>query len=368
MSRTIPIYIILGTRAQFIKMAPLLNEMQERHLNYHLIYTAQHSENIQEILDTYRLPKPDTIMFQSDEANTISKASNWAARMFFSVIFKSKTFLPEQGVVLVHGDTFSTWLGALMGKIAGCSVAHVESGLRSFNLFNPFPEEISRLLTFSLSNIYFCSDEWAINNLKRYKGEKVNIFGNTLLDGIKYALNNENFREFDFMKEPFALVSIHRSENLFTSKFNNFIIPTIINISKQIKIIFTLHPTTRERLQSLNLYNQLERNHNIVLHSRFSFLDWIYICSKSEFVITDGGSNQEELSYLGIPTLLFRETTERQEGLGKNIVLSKFNKEVIRNFLTQFNDLRKNLDIQNYSPSKIIVDYLINRFSPPLGD
>jgi len=358
-SRDFPIYIILGTRAQFIKMAPVMYEMKERGVDYTLIYTSQHKENILEILEIYELAKPDIIMFVSDEANTISKASNWTAKMFYHSLCKARKYLSKKGIVLIHGDTFSTWLGALMGRIAGCRVAHVESGLRSFNIFNPFPEEISRLITFTLSNVYFCGSEWSVNNLKRYQGEKININGNTLIDAIRFALNKKKKHEFYFQETPFALVSMHRSENLFTQRFIDFIIPTIQEISILIKLVFTLHPSTRERLKQLNLIDQLNEEKNIILHDRFNFIDWITLCNKAEFVLTDGGSNQEELSYLGVPTLLFREKTERLEGLDENVVLSKFNKDIVTGFINNYRHYRRNPIIPNHSPSKKIVDYIV---------
>ena len=355
-----PIYIILGTRAQFIKMAPIMYEMKEKSLSYTLIYTAQHRENVQEILDIYGLRKPDLNIYDGDESNTMSKGFKWMFDMLFKSLFKAKNYLPEKGIVLTHGDTFTAWLAALMGKRAGCKVGHVESGLRSFNIFSPFPEEISRLITFRLSNIYFCADDWAVNNLKRYKGEKINVGANTMLDGVKFAVESEKKTDFDFQKEPYVLVSIHRYENIFKDRFTEVIIPYLREISKKHKLVITLHPTTRERLKELNLYDELNKEKNIILHKRFDFIDWINVCNDADFVISDGGSNQEELSYLGVPTLLFRDHTERKEGLGENIVLSMFDKEVIDEFVENFKRYRREPLFAEVHPSEEIVRYLLS--------
>jgi UDP-N-acetylglucosamine 2-epimerase (non-hydrolysing) len=354
----IPIYAIIGTRAQFIKMAPVLYEMKKQDVEYTLIYTVQHRENIQEILDVYGLRKPDVVIYEGEESSTMFKGLRWAFSMLFKSLFRPKKYLPKKGIVLTHGDTFTAWLAALMGRRAGCKVAHVESGLRSFNLFRPFPEEISRLITFSLSNIYFCSDEWAVNNLKRFKGEKINIGANTMLDGVKYAVESDRKTEFDFQKEPYVLVSIHRYENIFKDRFTGTIIPYLKEISKEHKLVITLHPTTRERLKKLDLYDELDRDERIILHERFDFIDWIDVCNEAEFVISDGGSNQEELSYLGVPTILFRDETERKEGLGENVVLSKFEKEVIDEFVNNYNSYRRRPLFEKVNPSKKIVEYL----------
>lgn len=354
------IYIILGTRAQFIKMAPVMYEMKKKNLPYTLIYTAQHRENVQEILDIYGLRKPDLNIYDGEESNTMSKGFKWLFDMLFKAIFKAKRYLPEKGIVLTHGDTFTAWLAALMGKRAGCKVGHVESGLRSFNIFSPFPEEISRLITFRFSDIYFCADEWAANNLKKYKGEKINIGANTMLDGVKFAVDSKKKTEFSFQKEPYVLVSIHRYENIFKERFTEVIIPYLKEISKKHKLVITLHPTTRERLKELNLYDELSKEKNIVLHKRFDFIDWINVCNGADFIISDGGSNQEELSYLGVPTLLFRDHTERKEGLGENIVLSMFDKGIIDEFVSNFKNYRREPLFREEHPSERIVDYLLS--------
>ncbi len=361
MNNTHPkIYLILGTRAQFIKMAPVMYEMKQQGVEYTLIYTVQHRENIQEILDVYDLRTPDVVVYEGDESNTISKGIKWTLDMLFKSLFKAKTYIPEKGIVLTHGDTFTAWLGALMGRMAGCKVAHVESGLRSYNIFDPFPEEISRLITFSLSNIYFCPDEWSLKNLKRFKGEKINIGANTMLEGVKFAVKSNQQTNFSFQNEPYALVSIHRYENIYKKRFTETIIPYLKEISEKIKLVVTLHPTTRERLKDLKLYEELDQNPRIILHERFGFIDWINACNRAEFVITDGGSNQEELSYLGVPTILFREETERKEGLDENVVLSKFDKDVIDDFVENYSNYRRQPLFKSVSPSKNIVNYLKN--------
>jgi UDP-N-acetylglucosamine 2-epimerase (non-hydrolysing) len=355
MRSNLPIYFVLGTRAQFIKVAPVMREMQKRGINYTLIYTAQHRENIDEILDVYDLAKPDIVMYDRGEANTRGSFARWFSTILYKVVFRSRQYLPEPGIVLTHGDTFTAWLAAWMGKRAGCRVGHIESGCRSYNIFSPFPEELSRLLTFHFTDIYFCSDEWAVNNLKHYKGLKINMGANTMLDGVRFALDYPSRPLFDFQKSPYVVVSIHRFENIFTSRFTQVIIPLLKEIAQVYHLIVTLHPTTRERLHALDLYNDLNSHKNITLHERFGFVDWINVCSKAVFVITDGGSNQEELSYLGVPTLLFRYETERQEGLGQNVVISKFDKTTINRFIENLAQYRKMPVQTDVHPSLTII-------------
>ena len=350
-----PVYFVIGTRAQFIKVAPILYAMRAKGLPYRLIYTAQHRENIDEILAIYGLPAPDTTMYDRGEANTKGSFLRWFLTILQRAMFEPRNYLPHPGILLTHGDTFTAWLAALMGKRAGCQIAHIESGCRSYNLLSPFPEEISRLIVFSLTDIYFCADEWAVNNLKRYRGKKVNMGANTILDGVRFAVNNPSRELFDFEASPYAIVSIHRFENIFTTRFINVILPLLRKIAGQQRLVFTLHPTTRERLRALGLFEELASHPNILLHERFGFVDWINICSKARFVITDGGSNQEELSYLGVPTLLFRNVTERREGLGKNIVMSRFDPEIIDEFLSNLEVYRMPPFLTEAHPSQVIL-------------
>ncbi|MDF1521148.1 MAG: UDP-N-acetylglucosamine 2-epimerase [Brevefilum sp.] len=353
-----PIYIIIGTRAQFIKVAPLMRMMIDQGVDYQLIYTAQHQENIDEILETFRLPQPDTLMYRHGEAKTKASFARWFIVTLFQVLFSYRKYLPEPGFVLTHGDTFTTWMAALMGKLAKCQVCHIESGLRSFNILSPFPEEISRLITFKLADIYFCEDENAVKNLKNFKGKKINVKENTMLDGVRFALAQNQRTQFRFQESPFALVSLHRYENIFTSRFTDVILPLLNEIAVDHKLVFTLHPTTRERLIALEIYEELDQHPKIVLHERFGFVDWINVCQQSEFVITDGGSNQEELYFMGVPAMLFRNETERVEELGDTIVLTKFDKDIIKNFLENYPDLRKDKRLPDFSPSQMIIDTL----------
>jgi UDP-N-acetylglucosamine 2-epimerase (non-hydrolysing) len=179
-----------------------------------------------------------------------------------------------------------------------------------------------------------------------------------MLDGVKYAVESDRKTEFEFQREPYVLVSIHRYENIFKDRFTDTIIPYLREISKKHRLVITLHPTTRERLKDLDLYEGLDKDDRIILHERFGFIDWINVCNEAEFVISDGGSNQEELSYLGVPTILFREETERKEGLGENVVLSKLDKDVINEFVDSYNDYRRKPLFEELNPSKEIVNYL----------
>lgn len=355
MAVNIPVYFVIGTRAQFIKVAPVLHVMKDKGLAYTLIYTAQHQESIKEILEVFNLREPDIVMYDHEEANTRTAFLRWFIDILMKIVFRAKDYIPVPGILLTHGDTFTAWLAALLGKRAGCLVGHIESGCRSYNIFSPFPEEISRLIVFQLADLYFCSDETAVKNLIRYKGDKINLGANTMLDGVRYALQYSSQTRFEFQNKPYGIVSIHRFENIFTNRLTRHILPLLKQIARTRRLILTLHPTTRERLTALGLFDELANLSNLVLHERFNFVDWINVCNGADFVITDGGSNQQELSYLGVPTLLLRNETESPEGLGRNVILSKFDDELITSFVEHPERYRKMPALGDAFPSEKIV-------------
>ena len=162
----------------------------------------------------------------------------------------------------------------------------------------------------------------------------------------------------DIPRRKYGVVTLHRFENIFKKNQFEKIVNILEGISKKVKLLFILHKPTEKKLREFRLYSRLENNKNIELRPRYDYLKFIKLIVNSEFIISDGGSNQEESSYLGIPCLLFRYRTERQEGLGGNVVLSEFNKERIEDFVGDHRKFRrKGLD-KEFKPSKIIVSWI----------
>ena len=164
------VHIVIGTRAQLLKMAPVMLELKKRQAKWRWIYTAQHRETINKLLKNFDLPQPNITVFNwSSEAKTMKKMWYWFYRVMLALAFKRKKLLTnytgKNHIILTHGDTITTWWGAILGKLTRCQVMHVESGLRSFNIFEPFPEEINRLITFCLSDHYACPGNWAIQKV-----------------------------------------------------------------------------------------------------------------------------------------------------------------------------------------------------------
>jgi UDP-N-acetylglucosamine 2-epimerase (non-hydrolysing) len=358
------IHFVIGTRAQLFKMAPIMRECQKRGYDWRWIYTAQHKDTIDNTLSTFKIKKPDYVLFDWDtEAKTMSKMWYWFGRTLMQLGKGKKIlggYVGKGSVVLTHGDTLTTWWGALLGKFNDCKVMHVESGLRSFNIFKPFPEEINRLITFRLSDMYAAPGEWALNNLRKYSGVKINTIENTQIDVLRFGLERCESADVEIPDHKYAVVSLHRYENIFNEARFTLIVDRLEEISNEFHLYLVQHPATKEQLNKLpSLKKRLNDNKNITLLPRLEYLQFIKMIKHSEFVITDGGGNQEELYHLGKPTLLFRNETERQEGIGVTAVISKLDKTIINDFISDYKKYVTKSFTQDVEPSVIIADSIV---------
>ena len=359
----IKIHAVIGTKAQLIKMAPILKELQDRNISYNLIFTGQHFETIDEVRDNFSLKEADHNLNPNTDVTGIVQMFLWVIKILYILIKdKKKIFgkVNKKHYFLVHGDTLSTLLGAFVGKLFGGTVCHIESRLRSFNIFHPFPEELTRIFTFYLTDIYFCPNEWAIKNLEKFKGKKINTKINTLFDSLNLAVELTRDLKVDIPNSKFVICSIHRFENIFNKERLSFIINEIKQIGAKYKVLFILHAPTLSQLKKLELYEDLKQIENIELRPRYDYFTFTNILNKAEFLVTDGGSNQEESFYLGKPCLLMRNATERNEGIGKNVVLSLYDKNKIEEFVINYGRYKIDMLKMTESPSKIVVENILN--------
>ncbi|PVZ71852.1 UDP-N-acetyl glucosamine 2-epimerase [Pelagibaculum spongiae] len=355
------IHVILGTKAQLIKMAPIMIELQEKQLEWRFIFTGQHQQTIDSLRSDFGLKNPDVTLHQHKDITGMFSMLLWMLKLIsMGIFFKSWVWGKNTGpddIVLVHGDTFSTLIGALIARLAGMKVAHVESGLRSFNLRNPFPEELTRLLVFRLSHIYFAPGDWAEKNLEKFSGQSVNTQQNTLLDSVKYSLSQPASDDLSIPNYKYALVSLHRFENIFDSERFIELIHWLEVAAKKIPLLFILHPPTVKQLEKFQLTERLGNNPNIELRPRYTHRDFLHLLTHAELLISDGGSNQEECSYLGKPCLLARNHTERQEGLTTNVRLCGNMQQLIR-CIDNIEKLQSPDQFSQDSPSAYIVSWL----------
>ena len=330
---------IIGTRAQLIKMAPVLLALERAATPYRLIFTGQHKTTMQALLDEFGVRTAPVTLYDGAEITGIVQMGRWFLRMLWQTIRKRHELIEqppeERNCVLIHGDTISTLLGALMGRFAHCDVAHVESGLTSKRMFEPFPEELTRRLVFRLADVAFCPGAWAMRNMRRFRARAIDTDANTIVDAVREAMQrfDEVEVEVEVPEIAYAVVSLHRFENIFKSERFTFIIEELERIAGRIQLVIVLHPATRKQAEKFGLLARLEQNTSISLYPRMTYVPFLKLIAQSTFVITDGGSNQEELSYLRIPTLLMRGATERKEGLDDNVVISNYHGETITRFV-----------------------------------
>ena len=356
------IVCLIGTRAQLIKMAPIILRMEQRGLPVHLILSGQHRETMDRLLDDFGIRSVPIRLYNGREITGLVQMAAWFVRCLWRCIRDRGEFLPRgqcgNDIMLVHGDTMSTLLGALAGKLKGFKVAHIEAGLRSHHLFHPFPEELTRLAVARLSDLAFCPGEWAYRNLEGTDTKRIDTQQNTLVDALALAQRSPGGPPHPFHGKPFGIASIHRFENIFSKGHLTTIVNMIGEAAQNYPIVFVLHPSTRKKMLAFGLLQRLENHPRIVLADRMGYVDFVKLMQMAYFVITDGGGNQEELSYLGIPTLLMRKATERREGMGTTAVLSNFDRDVLRRFLDELPSRRCEREQTVASPSDVVVAHL----------
>jgi len=355
------IHVFIGTKAQLIKMAPIMLGLQQRNIDYNFIFSGQHQATIQNIREEFALKTPDITLYTGKDITGIFQMLLWSIRIIvFTLRNRQKVWQGDKnGIVLNHGDTFSTLLGSLLARVCGQKSAHVESGLRSFKLFHPFPEEITRRLTFLLSDIYFVPGLWAMGNLKNYRGVKVNTVHNTLLDALRISEHAVDNAKVEVPGYSYGIVSIHRFENIFSRRKLTEIVDLLLHVSEKKLLLFILHKPTEQKLDQFHLREKLEQCPNIELRPRYSYFQFIKLTKQASLVITDGGSNQEECYYMGKPCIIMRAASERQEGLGENAVICNYSIEEIEHVMSNLTRYEIAAKQSNISPTDIIIEKLI---------
>lgn len=353
--------IVIGTRAQLIKTAPVMQELQNRQIPYYFLHTGQHSDTFAETLADFGIKAPDKVLIErNQEAKTVFKLANWGFRAF-GKLFQAHKILPfKDGIIMVHGDTPSAIWGAALGKLTGQRVFHLESGLRSFNIFQPFPEELIRMVLPHFVDIHTPAGDWAMNNIRNLRGTKIDIIHNTAVDALRYVCNQ--YPADKLPAEAFVIASFHRVENLYHKERLQNIIKTVLRVAEEKLVIFPMHPVTKKRLEKDGYLETLQKHPRIQLHDRLPYAQFVPLLNHCDYIITDSGSMQEELVWLGIPTLVFRDATERQEGLGRNIILSHYQQDSIDAFLQNPQQYRFPAAFPEISPSAILCDWLEANF------
>jgi len=307
---------VFGTRPEGIKMAPIIKELERReNVESVVCITAQHRQMLDPVLNLFNI-KPDYDLNIFKPGQTLTEITTRALQGLEEVILKEK---PD--VLLVQGDTTTVFAGALAAFYQKIKIGHVEAGLRSGNLYSPYPEEANRRLAGLLADFHFAPTERNRQNLLKedYPDEKIFITGNTVIDALGYVIKEDYIFDLDLLnnidygKKRIILMTAHRSENIGRPMENIFIaIKDILEKYEDVELVFPMHlnPKVREIAYSI-----LGGNDRIHLLEPLDYEPVANLMARVHLIVTDSGGLQEEGPTFGKPVLVVREETERPEGI-----------------------------------------------------
>ncbi|WP_270583862.1 non-hydrolyzing UDP-N-acetylglucosamine 2-epimerase [Bacillus smithii] len=313
MSAPIKVMTIFGTRPEAIKMAPLVLELEKYPEDFETIVTvtAQHRQMLDQVLDIFGI-EPDYDLNIMKDRQTLTDVTTKGLEGLDKVMKEVK---PD--IVLVHGDTTTTFIASLAAFYNQIAVGHVEAGLRTWNKYSPFPEEMNRQLTGVLADIHFAPTAKAEANLIQENKKKDTIFvtGNTAIDALKTTVKSDYQHEIltKVGNDRLILLTAHRRENLGEPMRNMFrAIKRIVEELKDVQVVYPVHlnPAVREIAREI-----LGDNERIHLIEPLDVIDFHNFAARAHLILTDSGGVQEEAPSLGVPVLVLRDTTERPEGI-----------------------------------------------------
>jgi UDP-N-acetylglucosamine 2-epimerase (non-hydrolysing) len=342
-------------------MAPVIVAARDVGLPCHVVLTGQHLATVDELLADFGLEANERL-WQRSEIKRIFKGLGWSG----IVLWRLWRLLRRQShrdktIVLVHGDTMSTLIGAFAGRLARCRVAHVEAGLRSGSLLDPFPEEIIRRIVTWLAEIAYCPGEEATSVVRRTGRYCVNTVENTVMDSIRMVLDKGDKTSSELPDSSYVIVSAHRMETVLRHRRLSALVDLVLAITRLYPVRFVLHPVTKDRLERSGLIARLQESDRVELTPRMGYAAFIRLASDSRAILTDGGGNQEEMAYLGIPTLLLRNRSEREQGLDGNAKLIGLDSARAIRELESTDQQRKIKTLPIGSPSERIANHMLRQ-------
>ena len=323
------VMLVFGTRPEAIKMCPLVNELKTRkNIETIVCVTGQHRQMLDQVLDAFKV-KPDYDLSIMKERQTLFDVTT-------NILNRIKEVLEKENpdVVLVHGDTSTTFVTALACFYLQIPVGHVEAGLRTYDIYSPYPEEFNRQAVSIIAKYNFAPTELSKNNLlKEGKNpETIYVTGNTAIDALKTTVTDDYKNpELEWAKgSKLVLLTAHRRENLGEPLRHMFkAIRKIVDEHPEVKVIYPIHmnPAVRETANEI-----LGDDNRIRIIEPLEVLDFHNFMAQSYMILTDSGGIQEEAPSLGKPVLVMRDTTERPEGIkAGTLKLVGTNEETIYN-------------------------------------
>lgn len=356
------IHVFIGTKAQYIKTAPLLRLLDAEGVPYHLIDSGQHGALSVGLRRELGVREPDHVLRADGDIDSIPRALWWSLRILLLVFrpghLRRVVFgghrRGDRAVCVVHGDTPSTLLSTVLARRIGIPVAHLEAGLTSGRLWDPIPEEAIRRIVMRLSALLFAPDATTHRHLEQLgvRGRIVPVEANTVVEAMDHALG-----ESVAAGSGPAIVTMHRVENLTSADRVAGLVDRVVEAAADHSIRFVLHGPTRPTLAKAGHLARLEQA-GVELVDLQPHGEFVRMLAAAPWVITDGGSIQEECALLGVPTLLWRQRSEREDGLGRNVVLGNHDAATARDFLADPARHRHPPLPRDREPSRVILEEL----------
>lgn len=301
---------IFGTRPEFIKIYPLIMEAKKRKYNIISVNTGQHREMLDNIMNDFNF-KPDYNLKIIDKSNNLTEILTNSLLGINQIILDTK---PE--AIFVHGDTSATLAGSIGAFYNKIKLIHIEAGLRTFDKYSPYPEEINRKITGCISDIHFSPTEETKQNLinENVPMENIHVVGNTSIDMMKYTITNKFDTQINEIanNKKIILLTAHRRENLEFLKYMFKAIDTLAEKYKdEFVIVYPIHLNPQIKV----IADDYLLSNNIKIIKPLDVIEFHNLMKKSYLILTDSGGIQEEAPALNIPVLVMRDTTERPEGI-----------------------------------------------------
>ena len=303
---------IFGTRPEAIKMAPLVQELKSRkEIECIVCVTAQHREMLDQVLETFKIT-PDYDLNIMKQGQTLADITTRALVGLENVIKETK---PD--IVLVHGDTTTTFAGALAAFYNQVDIGHVEAGLRTYDKYSPYPEEMNRQMVSCLMDMNFAPTELSKQNLlnDNKKEQTIYVTGNTVIDAMKTTVTDNYYHPvFDWIgSSKMLLLTAHRRENLGEPMRHIFTaIKKIVDEFNDVKVVYPIHMNPKVREIAKDVLGNCDK---VKMIEPLEVFDFHNFQNKAYLILTDSGGVQEEAPSLGKPVLVLRDTTERPEGI-----------------------------------------------------
>lgn len=308
------VMVVFGTRPEAIKMAPLVLELQKHSdcIETITVVTAQHRQMLDQVLETFRI-QPNYDLDIMGKNQSLLDITAKILQKFDPIVKKE---LPD--MILVHGDTTTTFVASLVAFYNQVRIGHVEAGLRTFDKYSPFPEEMNRQMTDNLADLYFAPTTDSKENLlkENHPESAIIITGNTAIDALKLTVQSNYYHEVLDRLDPLkklVLVTMHRRENQGQPMRDVFTaLREMVDVHSELEVVYPVHLSPAVQEVAKDILSDHERIHLI---EPLDVLDFHNLASRSYFIMTDSGGVQEEAPSLGKPVLVLRDTTERPEGV-----------------------------------------------------